>query len=313
MDNGLMITTEGLTKTFGSFTAVDSINLEVKRGSIHGFVGPNGAGKTTTMKMLIGALRCSRGDGWIGGHRIGSVAARALIGYAPERPVLYDDMTSFDYLVYLARVCGVAAGEAKKRADYLLESLDLGPFKERTGGKFSAGMKQRLCLAQALIHEPPLLILDEPTANMDPTGRLSILDKLRELSQQRETTILLSSHILGELEQVVDSLTMINRGRIVVHGSIAELRKQFAENHYLLKTSKNKAVLEVLRARECLQEGWIDADNFVHLVAEDGAALRREITQAVAQCDAELEHISEERASLESIYRKTMGMEEESK
>ncbi|MCH7706765.1 MAG: ABC transporter ATP-binding protein [Chloroflexi bacterium] len=206
----------------------------------------------------------------------------------------------------------MAKGDAKKKADDLLESLDLGPFKDRKGGKFSAGMKQRLCLAQALIHEPELLILDEPTANMDPTGRLSILDKLRQLSQDRNTTILLSSHILGELEQIVDSLTMINHGHIVVQGSTAELRKQFAENHYLLKTSRNEAVLEVLRSRECFQEGWIDADNFVHLVAEDGAVLRREITQAVAQCNAELEHISEERASLESIYRKTMGMEEES-
>ncbi len=310
MDSGVMIQTAGLTKTFGSFTAVDSINLEVRKGSIHGFVGPNGAGKTTTMKMLIGALRSTRGDGWIGGHEIGSAAARALVGYAPEHPVLYDNMTSFDYLVYLARICGVATGEAKKRADALLESLDLGPFKDRKGGKFSAGMKQRLCLAQALIHEPSLLILDEPTANMDPTGRLSILDKLRQLSQDKKTTILLSSHILGELEQIVDSLTMINHGHIVVQGSTAELRKQFAENHYLLKTSRNEAVLEVLRARECFQEGWIDADDFVHLVAEDGAELRREITQAVTQCNAELEHISEERASLESIYRKTMGLEE---
>ncbi|MFQ5861174.1 MAG: ATP-binding cassette domain-containing protein, partial [Dehalococcoidia bacterium] len=308
MDNGVMIQTAGLTKNFGSFTAVDSINLEVRTGSIHGFVGPNGAGKTTTMKMLIGALHRTRGDGWIMGHEIGSSAARAFIGYAPEHPLLYDGMTAFDFLVYMARVCGVAGAEARKRADYLLEWLDLGQFRDQKGGKFSAGMKQRLCLAQALIHEPPLLILDEPTANMDPTGRLSIQDKLKQLSQERKTTIFLSSHILSELEQIVDSLTMINRGRIVVQGSIAELRKQFSENHYLLKTSQNEAVLEVLRARECIQEGWLDAEGFVHLVAADGAALRREITQAVAQCNAELEHLSEERASLQSIYRKTMGM-----
>lgn len=311
MDNGLMVSTTGLTKNFGSFTAVGGIDMEVKSGSIHGFVGPNGAGKTTTMKMLIGALRCSQGDGWIMGHAIGSLEARALIGYAPEHPVLYGNMTAYDYLVYLARICGVAKGDAQKRAEVLLDWLELGPFKDRKGGKFSAGMKQRLCLAQALIHEPPLLILDEPTANMDPTGRLSIQDKLRELSQQQGTTILLSSHILSELEQIVDSMTMISGGRIVVQGSIAELRQRFAENHYLLKTNANKAVLEVLRVRECFQEGWIDADDFIHLVAEDGPALRREITQAVAQCNAELEHISEERATLESIYRKTMGMEEE--
>ena len=311
MDSDVMIKTAGLTKEFGSFIAVDGIDMEVMSGSIHGFVGPNGAGKTTTMKMLIGALLGTRGDGWIGGHRIGSPASRALIGYAPEHPVVYDDMTSFDFLVYMAMVCGVARGAAKQRAGYLLDWLDLGQFGGRKGGKFSAGMKQRLCLAQALIHEPHLLILDEPTANMDPTGRLSILDKLRQLAQEGNTTILLSSHILSELEQVVDSLTMINHGRIVVQGGMEELRKRFAGNHYLLKTSRNEAVLEALRAKECFQEGWIDEEDTVHIVAADGALLRREIAPAVVKCDAELEHLSEEQASLQSLYRKTMGMEED--
>ena len=310
MDNGVMIQTRGLSKVFGSLAAVDGIDLEVARGGIHGFVGPNGAGKTTTMKMLIGALRSTGGQGRIGGHNIGSTDARALIGYAPEHPSMYDDMTAFDFLVYMARVCGVRMSEAIKRAEYLLEWLDLGGFGGQRPGKFSAGMRQRLCLAQALIHEPQLLILDEPTANMDPTGRISILDKLKQLSRERETTIFLSSHILSELEQVVDSLTMINKGRIVAQGSIGDLRKRFSEHHYLLKTLRNEAVLEILRTRECVQEGWIDTEDFIHLVSEDGAALRREIMQVVAECDTELEHISEERASLQSIYRKIIGMEE---
>jgi len=311
MHNGLMIGTKGLTKVFGDLRAVDDIDLAVMAGTIHGFVGPNGAGKTTTIKMLIGALKPTEGDGWIKGHRVGSTGARQLIGYSPERPFFYDDMPTFDYLVYMARICGVVGGDAKKRAQELLEWLDLGRFAWSKVGGFSAGMKQRLSLAQSLIHEPELLILDEPTANMDPTGRLSILDKLKGLSQDRKVTIFLSSHILSELEQIVDSLTMINGGRIMVQGDIKELKKQFSENHYLLKTSQNEAVLEVLRGRESVREGWLDAEGFVHLICEDGAVLRREIMEVMAQKNAELEHLSEERASLLSIYRKTMGLEEE--
>ncbi|MFC1935735.1 ATP-binding cassette domain-containing protein [Chloroflexota bacterium] len=306
-----MVQTAGLTKAFGDLTAVDSADLEVQAGTIHGFVGPNGAGKTTTMKMLIGALRPTKGHGWVKGHRMGSIAARALIGYAPEHPVLYDDMTGVDYLVYMARMCGVDREKARKRAHHLLEWLDLGGFKNKKGGGFSAGMKQRLCLAQALIHEPELLILDEPTANMDPTGRLSILDKLRELSEENKTTILLSSHILSELEQVVDSLTMIYRGRIVIQGSIAEVRKQFSTNHYLLKTSQNETILKILENKESVGEAWLDDEDFIHLVGEDAPALRREMLQAVMQCNADLEHLSEERVSLQDIYRKTVGLEKE--
>ena len=310
-NNDVMIETRGLTKDFGELRAVNSIDLIVRKGSIHGFVGPNGAGKTTTIKTLIGALNSTAGEGWIKGHKMGSAAARQLIGYSSEHPFFYDNMAAFDYLVYMARVCGIDRGEAKKRANNLLDWLDLGQFAGKKVGGFSAGMKQRLSLAQSLIHEPELLILDEPTANMDPTGRLSILDKLKQLSQEKSVTIFLSSHILAELEQIVDSLTMINKGRIVVQGSIAELRKQFSEDHYLIKTSQNEAILEELRTRDCIREGWLDTEGFVHLISENGAVLRRAIVELVVQKQADLEHLSEERVSLQSMYRKTMGMEEE--
>jgi len=311
MDNGLMIETKNLAKTFGDFTAVDGIDLAVRKGTIHGFVGPNGAGKTTTMKMLIGALRCTRGEGHIEGYEIGSAPARQLIGYSPEHPFFYSDMVASDYLAYMARICGIKRADARKKALELLDWLDLGNFSESKVGGFSAGMKQRLSLAQALIHEPELLILDEPTANMDPTGRLSILDKLRQLSRERKVTIFLSSHILSELEQVVDFMTMIDKGRIVVEGEMAELRKRFSGNHFLLKTSHNEAILEAMKDKGLFREGWIDAEDFIHLVSDERTALRRELVETVVRIGAELEHFSEERASLQDIYRKTMAMEEE--
>ena len=311
MNSDAMVRTSGLTRVFGNLTAVDAIDLEVETATIHGFVGPNGAGKTTTMKMLIGALRATKGQGWIKSQRIGSLGARALIGYAPEHPIIYDDMTATDYLAYLARLCGVDRRTAGRRAEYLLDWLDLGEFAGKKGGSFSAGMRQRLCLAQALIHEPELLILDEPTANMDPTGRLSILDKLRQLASERKTTILLSSHILSELEQVADSITMIYKGRIVVQGDIAEIGKRFTQDHYLVRTSRNETILKVLEGTEPVRDGWLDDEGFVHLVGENGPALRRELMLAVVQCDADLEHLSQEQVSLEDIYRKTVGLERE--
>jgi ABC-2 type transport system ATP-binding protein len=311
MDNNTVIRTSRLTKVFGHLTAVDAIDMQVEAATIHGFVGPNGAGKTTTMKMLIGALRATEGDGWIKDQAIGSKDARALIGYAPEHAVLYDDMTAHEYLVYMARVCGIDARTAGRRADYLLDWLDLGGFTNAKGEGFSAGMRQRLCLAQALIHEPEVLILDEPTANMDPTGRLSILDRLRQLKGERNTTILLSSHILSELEQVADSITMIYKGRIVVQGDIDEIRGRFAENQYMVKTSQNDTVLGYLKDQGVVTEGWLDDEGFMHLASEDGPGLRREILKAVVRYDADLEHLSQEQVSLENIYRETVGMEKE--
>ncbi len=311
MDNGLIIETKGLTKTFGHFTAVDGIDLAVRKGTIHGFVGPNGAGKTTTMKMLIGALKCTRGGGKIKGYEVGSTPARAIIGYSPERPIFYEGMVASDYLAYMAQICGAKRSEARRKALELLDWLDLGDFSENKVGSFSAGMKQRLSLAQALIHEPELLILDEPTANMDPTGRLSILDKMRQLSRERKVTIFLSSHILPELEQVVDFVTMIDEGRIVVEGKMAELRKRFSGNHFLLKTSHNEAILEAMRDKGLFREGWIDNEGFIHLISDNTTALRREVVEVVVRIGAELEHFSEERAGLQDIYPKTMAMKEE--
>ncbi|MFC2058084.1 ATP-binding cassette domain-containing protein [Chloroflexota bacterium] len=309
MDSELMIETRNLTKSFGDFKAVDGIDMAVKRGSIHGFVGPNGAGKTTTIKVLIGALRSNGGESFIMGHPAGSLDARRLIGYAPERCNFYNNMNAVDYLIYMALVCGVKKSDGRERGIQLLKWLDLEDFQWSKVGGFSAGMRQRLGLAQSLIHEPELLILDEPTANMDPTGRISILDKLRQICKERNVTIFLSSHILSELEQVADSLTLINKGRIVGQGNINDLRKRFSENQFLLKTTDNAPVLDVLKSRECVREGWIE-DDFIHLSSDDGTALKYAIAEAVNQSNAIIEHLSEERTSLQDIYRRTMVDEE---
>lgn len=308
MNEQLMIETRGLTKIFGELVAVDKIDLAVRRGSIHGFVGPNGAGKTTAIKMLIGAIRSTEGEAFVMGHEAGSMPAKSMLGYAPERCNFYANMAAVDYLVYMARICGMEKKEASERAIELLNWFELEGFLWSKVGGFSAGMRQRLGLAQALIHQPQLLILDEPTANMDPTGRISTLDKLRQLCDERSITIFLSSHILGELEQVVDAITLINKGQIIAQGNIDEVKKPFSENQFRLKTTANDAVLVSLKTDDCVKKGWIKGE-FIHLVSEDAMALKYAIAEAVNQNGAIIEHLSEEQTTLQDIYRRTMVSE----
>jgi len=304
-----MIETRGMAKAFGKFMAVDGIDLKIEAGDIHGFIGPNGAGKTTTIKMLVGAIKCTKGTGFIKDHPTGSVAARSLIGYSPEHPAFYADMTALDYLIYMARLSGVKS-DITKKATELLDWIELGEFLDTKVGGFSAGMKQRLSLAQAMIHQPELLILDEPTANLDPTGRMTILDKLKETSKERGITIFISSHILSELEQLVDSVTLINKGKISAEDSMENLKKAYSRNRYLLKTSNNEAIMEALKEKVLLSDSWLDADGFVHLVCEDDVVLKRGVVEAVAQAGMLLEHFSREEITLETIYRKAI-MEKE--
>jgi len=309
MSSALMIETRGLTKSFGKFVAVDNVDLKVVSGSIHGFIGPNGAGKTTAIKVLIGAINCTSGQSFIKGHPVGSVASRQLLGYAPERASFYGNMNTIDYLVYMARICGVEKNDARGRAEILLDWLDLGNFKRTNVAGFSAGMRQRLALAQALIHQPELIILDEPTANMDPTGRMQIIDKLKQISKQQNTTIFISSHILSELEQLVDSVTMIDHGRIAAEDSLDQLKKGFTQHHYLLKTSLNDSVLQDLKQGHVVKQGWIDQEGYLHLVSSNDDLLKEAVVKSVFRNGALLDYFGEEKVSLEDVYRKTMKMD----
>ncbi len=309
MADDLMIETKGLTKAFGDLVAVNGLDLSVKKGRIHGFVGPNGAGKTTTMKMLIGSIRGTKGEAFINGHPVGSVEARRSLGYSPERPSFYWDMTAWDYLVYMSRLSGMNLDAAEKRTRELLIWLDLGRFYDAKVSGFSAGMKQRLSLAQAMAHQPQLLILDEPTANLDPDGRMSLMEKLKELSREQKLTIFISSHILPELEQLVDAVTLIEKGRMVAEDSVKNLKQAVTLDHYLVKTSNNEAILKALQGQACVQEMHLDEEGFIHLTSSDMAALQKMVMEAAMRSGALVEHFGREQASLQDVYRQTMGKE----
>jgi ABC-2 type transport system ATP-binding protein len=307
----VVIETRGLTKRFGKLVAVNSLDVKVEKGVIHGFVGPNGAGKTTTIKLLVGAIRRTSGEGFIKGYPIGSVDARRAIGYSPERPAFYRDWTAFDYLVHMAALSGIKTPDAERRSRDLLEWLELSDFATAKVGGFSAGMKQRLSIAQAMSHRPELLVLDEPTANLDPDGRMSLLEKLKGLPREQGVTIFISSHILSELEYLIDSVTLINKGRTVAEDSVKAMKEEIALNRYVLNTSDNEAVAKALRGHPSIQEMEQGDGGIIHISSLDMAKLQLAVMEAVAKTGSLLKFFGEEQVKLEDIYRSTMDQGED--
>jgi len=306
MPNDVMIETRGLTKKYGKLVAVNSLDVKVQKGAVHGFVGPNGAGKSTTIKLLVGAIKRTSGEGFIKGYPIGSVDARRAIGYSPERPSFYKDWTAFDYLVHMAALSGLKTDEAERRSQELLDWLELSDFAKAKVGGFSAGMKQRLSIAQAMSHKPELLVLDEPTANLDPDGRMSLLAKLKGLPREQGVTIFISSHILSELEYLIDSVTLINKGRMVAEDSVKAMKEEISLNRFALNTSNNEAVMKALQGHPSIQEMKLGNDGVIHISSQDMGKLQSAVMEAVTKTGSLLKNFGEEQVKLEDIYRSTM-------
>jgi ABC-2 type transport system ATP-binding protein len=219
-----MIETEGLTKKFKDFTAVDHIRLEVKKGDIFGFLGPNGAGKTTTIRMLTTILTPSSGSAVVCGHDIlkEPIKVRSKIGLMPESPGFYQNMSGFDILMFYAEFYGIPKAERKRKATELMEMMGLSDFMKKKIKTYSHGMRKRVALAQALINDPELLILDEPTGGLDPRGTHSFRMMIKDL-RDKGMTIFLSSHILPEVQQLCNKIGIINKGNIVAVDTIENL------------------------------------------------------------------------------------------
>ncbi len=218
-----MIQVENLTKYYGKRLAVDNISFNVEKGEIVGFLGPNAAGKTTTMRILTGFLAPTRGDVWIAGHNVlsHSLEARQHIGYLPEAVPLYTDMTVRSYLEFLARLRGLDKNKVMSRIEEVVDICHLEEYIDVIMGKLSKGFRQRVGVAQAIIHEPDVLILDEPTIGIDPIQVAMTRRLIKELG--KEHTILLSTHILPEVSMVCERVIIIHEGRIVAKDSIENL------------------------------------------------------------------------------------------
>ena len=219
-----MLKLEGLTRYYGSFLALDHLSITIGDGELHGFVGPNGAGKTTTMKILATLLRPSEGTATLNGVEVGKNPRqiRRMMGYMPDFFGVYDRLKSWEYLDFYARCYGTPYRDRARMTGNLLELVNLSDKRDTYVDVLSRGMKQRLCLARALIHDPSLLVLDEPASGMDPRARADMKGILRTLKDMGKT-VLVSSHILPELSEMCDSLTIINHGRLVFSGSVEKL------------------------------------------------------------------------------------------
>ena len=293
-----MLKIEKLSKNYGKFPALKELSLEVPDGQLHGFVGPNGAGKTTTMRILATLMAPTSGAAWVDGTNLvrEGQKARKLVGYMPDFFGVYDNLTCREYLDFYARCYRIGAEERKRMGSQLLELVQLQEKENEDVNGLSRGMKQRLCLARSLIHDPKLLILDEPASGMDPRARAEMKGILRTLREMGKT-VLISSHILPELSEMCDSLTILDHGELVFSGSVEELSDRMNGNApldiRLAETAGAEAVEEAVR---CLRElpyitEILQEEPFLLRVRLDGgedvcmAAMRELVTRNVPVCD----------------------------
>ncbi len=224
-----MIRLTNLTKRYGSFTAVDGIDLQVPAGELFGFLGPNGAGKTTTLRMIAGILKPTSGVVQIGGDDLERKPrkAKTRMGFIPDRPFVYDKLTGAEFLRFVAALYGQDGPVIERRMDELLRLFDLAPWKDELTESYSHGMRQKLIISSALIHQPEVIVVDEPMVGLDPKSARLLKDLFKQFTQ-RGGTILMSTHTLEVAEDMCDRIGIIQGGKIVACGTMTELRHQFA-------------------------------------------------------------------------------------
>jgi ABC-2 type transport system ATP-binding protein len=220
-----MIELRGVTKVFGSKRAVDQLDLTVHAGELYAFLGPNGAGKTTTIKMICGLLAPTAGTVLVGGHKASSQEARQLLGYVPDQPYLYDKLSGREFLRFVVEMYGLERARASDRIDSLIETFEMADYIDDLCENYSQGMKQRVVFASALVHEPRVLVVDEPLVGLDP--RSARIVKNLFVSQARSgAAVLMSIHLLAIAEELADTIGIVDRGRMLTVGTLAQLREQ---------------------------------------------------------------------------------------
>ena len=297
---------EHLTKRYGEQAAVDDISFEVKAGEVLGFLGPNGAGKTTTMKMLCGLVAPDSGSMLVAGRSVlkEPEAVRQRIGYLPENNPLYLEMPVIDFLVFAARVQGMAESRIGERVAEMVRVCGLDPEKHKRIGELSKGYRQRVGLAQALVHDPDVLILDEPTTGLDPNQIVEIRELIREVG--RSKTVIFSTHILPEVEATCDRILIINKGRIVADGDAATLRRQ-AQGRDILRVKLEPApegAAEALRGVPGVEEvRALQGGNAYELACATGARPAGDVFRLCAQRHWTLTELTPVETRLEDVFR----------
>jgi len=299
-----MIQVKSLSKHYGPRKAIDDLNFEVKKGEIVGFLGPNGAGKSTTMKILTGFMPATEGDVVVNGFDVFDhpIEVKRAIGYLPESPPIYMEMPVRDYLEFAARLNQVPKGEVKRHVDWAIEKTNLGDVAKRIIGNLSKGYKQRVGLAQALVHRPPLLILDEPTVGLDPKQIIEIRELIKGLAG--EHTIVLSSHILPEVTATCGRIIVINRGRIVAEDTIDGLTMRLKKGLLLQLTvaAPNASGIEAIRAVPGVTGVSAVGPKLVIELSPNQGELRDRVAKAAVESGMGILEFGAEKVSLEEIF-----------
>jgi ABC-2 type transport system ATP-binding protein len=301
MEKALIV--DGITKEYPGRVAIQDVSFEVKKGSIHGFLGPNGAGKSTTMNIISGLISANKGRVSLFGQDLfpNNLSTRNLIGLLPENPPLYLDMTVEKYLNFVAKIHQVK--NAKEQAMRVIESLSLQSVKGRLIGNLSKGYKQRVGLAGAVVYDAPFVMLDEPTNGLDPEAVVEFRDFIRQLS--KEKTILFSSHILSEVEQLCDQITIINKGIVRATGSLKEVYQKFSQGLVVkvgIKKGEALPDLEVLGKHKILKQEDLGVESQFHISFEDELDCRNEISKILVHQGVSLLTLQVEPPELENIF-----------
>ncbi len=290
-----------LSRTFGDFVAVDRVSFSVEPGEIFGFLGPNGAGKTTTIKMLTGLLRPTAGSARVAGFEVAERPdeVRRRIGYMSQLFSLYADLTVEENIQLFGGLYGVTGDRLAARRDWILAMADLGEHRRRPTGELSLGWKQRLALGCAVLHEPPILFLDEPTSGVDPVSRRNFWDLIYQFAEAG-TTVFVSTHYMEEAEYC-HRLALMNRGRLIALDRPAELRQRLPQPLLELTTDDPPRAVDALRRIP----GVIEAAMFgraVHILVDDADAALRQIPEHLAAADQTCESLRQVAPSLEDVF-----------
>lgn len=313
-----MITVTDLTKRYARNTAVDHISFEVHKGQIVGFLGPNGAGKTTTMRILTCFLPPTFGSASVAGFDVleQSMEVKKRIGYLPEAPPLYPEMRTEEYLIFVGRLKGLAKTEIGKRLDYVCDRCAIGDVKDKLLGKLSKGYRQRVGLAQAIIHNPDVLILDEPTAGLDPKQINETRALIRSLAGDH--TIILSTHILPEVEQTCEQVIIINKGKLVATDSVDNLqRRARGAESLLVEVAGRRGDLDAATVQERLERvsgvtrvvfrNKRENRSTFEVESRRGSLSRGDLARAVVEAGWDLNELRPAAVSLEEVFLQLTG------
>jgi ABC-2 type transport system ATP-binding protein len=299
-----MIETKKLSKNFGNLVAVDNLDLHIEAGDIFGFIGPNGAGKTTTMRILVTLLEPTSGAAFIDGLDVTREGkqVRRRVGYMPDFMGVYDDLKVFEYLEFFAAAFGIEYRKREAIVDGVLELTDLVSKRNAPVDSLSRGMQQRLGLARVLIHDPKVLILDEPASGLDPRARIEIRELLRELKRMGKT-IMISSHILSELEEICDRIGIIERGQFVFSGTIAEIRPRLGIHSKVrvkVLGDESRAV-ELLTALPQIQQVDVVGD-YLSVTFREGETTDGIIARTLVNGGVDLVYLQPEQLKLDDAF-----------